>query len=363
MSSILKPCVPRIGSRRLVSLILFGLMATCLYAQSGNGVLKVTSFPSGASVNIDGVDTGKTTSMSTGLSVGDHKIVVSIPNSGWNPDSRTVTIVSGNNDLSVTLLPVLTVGPPGPQGPKGDKGDKGDMGATGSQGVPGQTGSAGPQGPKGDKGDRGDPGPRGVQGIPGDQGPTGQQGPSGPQGPAGVGMGVSGIQEFTYDASTVTSDGNSSHSWTAPAGVTHVLIELWGGGGGGGGGVGGGGGAYSRSVIEVTPGTTYTVLVGGGGDGFDPSGHDSHYGFTSSLTLAGQELIYAGGGEAGNAANSGGPGGPIDPSAVISRAGLAGQLLTGGSAFGASFCPNGNRTSRGGDVFQSGEPGYVLLTW
>ena len=86
------------------------LWSTAVLAQSSNGALKVTSFPSGAQVIVDGVNTGKTTPMSISLSVGEHSVTVSIPNSGWNPDTRTVTVVSGNNDLSVTLLPVLTVG-------------------------------------------------------------------------------------------------------------------------------------------------------------------------------------------------------------------------------------------------------------
>ena len=53
---------------------------------------------------------------------------------------------------------------------------------------------------------------------------TGAQGPPGAQGPAGNG-GLNGLQEFT-----------ASGSWTAPTGVTHVLIEAAGAGGGGGGG-------------------------------------------------------------------------------------------------------------------------------
>ena len=67
-----------------------------VFAQSGNGSLKVTSYPSGAEVSIDGVDTGKTTPMSQSVSVGgQHTVVVKVPNSGWNPDTRTVTVVSG----------------------------------------------------------------------------------------------------------------------------------------------------------------------------------------------------------------------------------------------------------------------------
>ncbi len=119
------------------------LLAGKAGAQTSNGSLKVTSFPSGANVSIDGADTGKVTPMSTSVSVGDHTVVVSIPNSGWNPDTRTVTVVSGNNDLSVTLLPILTVGPPGP------KGDPGPQGPQGNTGPAGQTGAQGPQGPPG----------------------------------------------------------------------------------------------------------------------------------------------------------------------------------------------------------------------
>src|SRR5690348_13758537 len=91
-------------------------------AQSGSGALKVTSFPSGANVAVDGVDTGKVTPMSISLAVGTHTVVVSIPNSSWNADTRSVDVASGNNDLSVTLLPASTIGPIGPPGPKGDPG-------------------------------------------------------------------------------------------------------------------------------------------------------------------------------------------------------------------------------------------------
>ncbi|MBK6595230.1 MAG: hypothetical protein IPG23_22330 [Burkholderiales bacterium] len=87
-------------------------------------------------------------------------------------------------------------------------------------------------------------------------------------------------------AGTVTF--NSSGSWTAPAGVTSVTVEVWGGGGAGGGqnpnrdgGGGGGGGGYSRSIIAVTPGNTYAVSVGGGGasvtNGTGGTGGDSFF--------------------------------------------------------------------------------------
>ncbi len=62
---------------------------------------------------------------------------------------------------------------------------------------------------------------------------------------------------------------NSTGTWQAPAGVTSVIAECWGGGAGGITGVsaaqsggGGGGGAYAKDTISVTPLTTYNVTVG-----------------------------------------------------------------------------------------------------
>src|SRR5688572_663881 len=104
-----------------VCLLVIGVIPVAARAQ-GNGSLKITSYPSGAIVVIDGIDTGKVTPTSVNISLGDHTVTVSLPDSGWNPDTRTVTIVSGNNDLSITLLPTLTVGPQGAQGSPGATG-------------------------------------------------------------------------------------------------------------------------------------------------------------------------------------------------------------------------------------------------
>jgi hypothetical protein len=168
-----------------------------------HGRLKVTSFPTGAHVSVDGVDTGKVTPMSFSVPVGKHTVVVSIPKSGWNPDTRTVDVAEGNNDLSVTLLPMVTVGPmgpagpagpagpqgpigpAGPQGPTGPQGPKGDTGATGSTGAVGATGLTGPQGPAGPQGPKGDTGATGPTGAVGATGLVGPVGPMGPQGPKG----------------------------------------------------------------------------------------------------------------------------------------------------------------------------------
>lgn len=347
----------------LVVLVLLAFLPVDLYAQSGYGVLKVTSFPSGAKVAVDGIDTGKTTPMSSNLQVGTHTVVVSLPNSGWNPDSRTVLIESGTTDLSVTLLPILTVGPQGPPGPKGDqgdKGDKGDRGDQGPQGLKGDTGATGDQGPPGPKGDKGDTGATGAMGA---RGLTGETGPQGDPGPV-VSAGINGMAEFTLPPGSPAID----FFWRAPDGITHIMVEMWGGGGGGGIIFGGGGGAYTRGVIAVTPGTLYTVVVGHGGHGKIPFGDPQEDGGDSSVSLGGVKLIYAGGGHApdfGEQSPNESPGGDIDPSAAMSRPGGRGNPTFGSPAFGTAFCPGPERdqTGRGGDLLGAGHPGYVLLTW
>src|SRR6266436_5959162 len=130
----------------VTALFLLGTPLAVRADDNSNGALKVTSFPSGANVSVDGVDTRKVTPMSVSVAVGAHTVVVSIPNSGWNPDTRTFVVLAGNNDLSVTLLPNLAAGPMGPAGPQGDPGPPGPAGDTGPAGAPGP---AGPQGPSG----------------------------------------------------------------------------------------------------------------------------------------------------------------------------------------------------------------------
>jgi hypothetical protein len=168
------------------------LMAGGARAGGGHGRLKVTSFPTAAHVSVDGADTGKVTPMSISLPVGKHTVAVSMPNSGWNSDTRTVEVDEGNNDLNVTLLPNLAagaIGPRGPVGPAGPQGPKGDTGATGPAGPVGPVGpqgSTGPQGSKGDTGAVGPTGPTGSQGPAGPQGPKGDTGATGPTGAAGA---------------------------------------------------------------------------------------------------------------------------------------------------------------------------------
>jgi hypothetical protein len=164
-----------------------------------------------------------------------------------------------------------------------------------AQGAAGTVGAQGPAGPQG---------PQGVQGI---------QGPAGPQGPAGSGSGggFHGIQQFTQ-----------SGTFTPPAGVTSLLVELWGAGGGGGAsciygledeeGAGGGGGGYTRAVVTVTPGANYNVVVGTGGAGGNicPNPVTGTNGTATQITDgSGNVLVSAGGGTGGGLLGQAGVGG------------------------------------------------------
>ena len=148
-----------------------------------NSELKVTSFPSGAHVSIDGTDTRELTPMRTDLRIGKHQVTVFVPESGWNSETRTIEIVSGPNELNLTLLPLLTVGP---QGPMGLRGAPGPVGPQGPQGLAGPQGPAGSIGLPGAPGAQGPAGPAGPQGPAGPLGAQGPSGPAGPQGPAGA---------------------------------------------------------------------------------------------------------------------------------------------------------------------------------
>jgi hypothetical protein len=338
-------------------------------------------------------------------SVTNHGIalVPSSPEVSVSFDSKENTGSSHEPRLEVVLKgepgPPGLPGPPGessgPRGPAGPAGPPGPAGAAGAPGPPGPPGLAGPAGPAGPRGADGRPGPAGPPGPPG---PAGTAGPAGSAAPAAVAAApslvrpIGGLQEF-----------RATGSWTAPAGVTRVLIEAWGGGGGGGGGSpaatggggGGGAGAYQRGVVPVTPGTAYEVIVGqpgaagevakAGAAGSDTEFRDSTTGNLLYAVRAGR-----GGGSAGEPSNPGpgGAGGRGEPGAGLARDGAAGGAgsvcppapLTpstclrpasgggGGAATrGSVDLPAANGTGGAGGAGNAtgrpGAPGYVILQW
>lgn len=85
---------------------------------------------------------------------------------------------------------------------------------------------------------------------------------------------------FSQSPETFSQPG--TYTWTVPPCVTSITVKIWGGGGGGGGtssrqtitdeeactqGGGGGGGGFAMRTYSVTPGETYSIVVGAGGAG------------------------------------------------------------------------------------------------
>jgi hypothetical protein len=122
--------------------------------------------------------------------------------------------------------------------------------------------------------------------------------------------------KITSSTSTPVTQGtrlgfSSSTTWTCPASVTQITVELWGGAGGGAGSGGvyynsnpnnptgiivsacnggcftiygasggnGGNGGYNKAILTVIPGNVYTITIGSGGSG--GSGGSVNYGVTS----------------------------------------------------------------------------------
>jgi hypothetical protein len=174
-------------------------LAQAQTVDDGHAVV-ISSFPDGAHVSLDGVDTGRLTPMELHkISVGVHTIKVWVDAAGWSTDTRTITVLDldangrvRDTQLSFTLLPMTTQGPPGPQGTAGVSitgatvDVNGHLILTYSNATTSDAGLVastipGPIGPMGI------PGPQGLPGVAGPAGAsiTGPQGPNGPAGPAG----------------------------------------------------------------------------------------------------------------------------------------------------------------------------------
>ncbi|MEP2671383.1 MAG: T9SS type A sorting domain-containing protein [Cyclobacteriaceae bacterium] len=131
----------------------------------------------------------------------------------------------------------------------------------------------------------------------------------------------------------------SNGSFLAPPGVTSVTVEAWGGGGAGAtfssagfGSGGGGGGGYSRSLLTVTPGNSYSVVVGAGGSSSGLPGNPSSFDGTQ---------VVAAGGSSGLAPSSGGQPG-------LASSGIGNVKFSGGSGGNGNFILFGTGTGGGG---------------
>lgn len=164
----------------------------------------------------------------------------------------------------------------------------------------------------------------------------------------------------------------SNQTFTVPAGCRSMTVAAWGAGGGGrqyylGSGyiaqVGGAGG-FAKGTLAVTPGATYTLVVGGGGYGgyYSGSTGGGYAGLFSSstITAANALIIAGGGGGAGdpvgcNKGGTGGEGGGTTGGTHGSCSGAGGSQSAGGAG-GASAKPG--ESLKGGSIGTS-SAGYA----
>ena len=148
----------------------------------------------------------------------------------------------------------------------------------------------------------------------------------------------------------ITYSNPGTYSWTAPANVTSVSVVCVGGGGGGSIGSsyasGGGGGLGWKNNISVTPGQSYTVVVGAGGVGTTSGGSDggdSYFINTSTVK---------GGGAGGGASN---PGGGAGGNYVGDGGGNGGNGTgLGGGGGAGGYSGDGNTETGGAGGFGAG---------
>jgi hypothetical protein len=166
-----------------------------------------------------------------------------------------------------------------------------------------------------------------------------------------------------------------TYTFIVPAGVTKIMVEIWGGGGGGGScmgsgaGGGGGGGGYGKQIFTVTPFTSYTVVVGSGGSGGISNGNGNSGGMSSFGTL-----ISASGGNGGASCTNGGGGGSGGTSSAtfnisggkggngttLGEIGKGGNGANGGSS---NISPGGGGDGNTGGNGFNGASGRVVVWW
>lgn len=165
----------------------------------------------------------------------------------------------------------------------------------------------------------------------------------------------------------------SSGTWTCPSGVYSVNVLCIGGGGGGGratspsasytdGGGGGGGGLGWKNSISVSPGTTYSVVVGNGGSGSSTNGASGGNGGVSYFINT--STVRGGGGSGGYGGSYGGYGGGGGDyigdgggNGGSGGGGSYGQLRSGGGGGAGGFSGAGGTGGTGSTTAQAGYAG------
>ncbi len=159
-------------------------------------------------------------------------------------------------------------------------------------------------------------------------------------------------------ASTYTSPG--TYSWTCPDGVTSVSVVSVGAGGSGGyqWSSGGGGGLGWKNNIPVTPGQTYTVVVGDKGSAVANANNNAGAGgnsyFIDTTTVCGFGAGQGGTGSTASGFGSYGGGYTGDGGGVGGNGAVSGSWTHGGGGGGGY---SGNGASRYNDTVATGGAG------
>ena len=245
----------------------------------------------------------------------------------------------------------------------GSFGSGGDGGGVGLYGE-GTSGTGGLSGVQSD-GQNGNPGSGGNGQSYGGGGHGTHLNSPGTGGPGAVRLIWGTARSFPSNAGDSNAQGQSeytnsgTYSWTCPDKVTSVSVIAVGAGGNsvaGAPGGGGGGGLGWKNYISVTPGQSYTVVVGANVD--NQNGGDSY--FINATTVKG------GGGEKGQLENQGGQGGNGGDFVGDGggNGGDGGNQYGGGSGGGAGagggaggYSGNGGNGGNGTVSNGSGDPG------
>ncbi len=188
---------------------------------------------------------------------------------------------------------------------------------------------------------------------------------------SGAAFSVSPIANTTYYAetsvntSTVVPITTSTPTWTVPAGVTSIDVQVWGAGGGGGGGKnagaasgGGSGGYISYTSLPVTAGETFNISIGAAGTG--AAGGGTANTVTSSASTGGTSSFVRNSSSITLFSAAGGTGGAqSSASSVVGAGGIATihSSLSGGTA----ITGNSGVAGKGGDAPGSGGAGGAAV--
>ncbi|MCZ2442343.1 MAG: gliding motility-associated C-terminal domain-containing protein [Flavobacteriales bacterium] len=177
------------------------------------------------------------------------------------------------------------------------------------------------------------------------------------------------VTHHLYSQVSFTTPG--TYTWTVPPCVNTITVKVWGGGGGGGGAIavvknsagdeacsgagGGGGGGYSSSTFAVTPGQTYTIVVGAGGTGGSGGAGSWNSGVTTAPSIGATGGTSSFTGYSHNLIANGGTGG--------GPAGCYNTGSSGGTCASAQGTAGAGGNSSGGSVNNiggNGAPGLIL---